>query len=648
MPSFDARSTDGARDDRTLTSAPPLPRRSFAMPAEPTPSIAGYEMLGELGRGGMGMVFKARQTSLDRVVAIKLLTAGSRQRFRTEAEAIARVQHPNIVQIFEVGEAQGRPYLSQEYIAAGSLADQLDGTPWSGQAAARLVAKLAGAMHFTHERHIVHRDLKPANVLMADADTPKISDFGLAKKLDDDSGETVTGDIMGSPSYMAPEQASGAHPSDRRAADIYSLGAILYELLTGRPPFRGETPIDTVYQAVSIEAVSPVGCNPKFRADLETICLKCLEKSPSRRYASAKDLADELRRFLAGNPIHARPVGVWTRTAKWARRRPGAAAAIGIGVLAAMVILVGGTYYNFHLNAALRTARTEEQRRTATLSQAQEMVDRLVSDFGEGDLASLPHSESARRKLLDAALTFCRDMQAENPEQPQLRWQIGRAQRQAADLQALLGEQNEAEKSYVEAIDVLQALVAEHPQSRYGASWPERALNRANLLASSGRRAEADKSYREATADFQRLAAADVANADLQKQVARALDSHGANLVAEGRGAEAVEALRNALTIRETMLAKSPTATDTRQSLATSYNDLGTMYQQTNDAAEAERSFAKSLELYRSLHESSPAVAEYRTGLAAASANIASAASSLRRSKQPSTHFNSRWRYCRN
>jgi eukaryotic-like serine/threonine-protein kinase len=287
--------------------------------------VPGYEILAELGRGGMGVVYKARQVKLDRLVALKMILSGGHasssdlDRFRTEAEAIARLQHPNIVQVHEVGEHDGKPYFSLEFCTGGSLDKKLDGTPLTPLDGARLVETLARAMQAAHDKNVIHRDLKPANVLLAEDGTPKITDFGLAKKLDA-AGQTASGAIMGTPSYMAPEQAGGKSKEIGPAADIYGLGAILYELLTGRPPFRAATPLDTLLQAVENDPAPIRLLNPQIDRDLETICLKCLEKDPARRYPSARALADDLERYLAGEPISVRSINVLDRLARTLQR----------------------------------------------------------------------------------------------------------------------------------------------------------------------------------------------------------------------------------------------------------------------------------------------------------------------------------------
>ncbi len=335
------------------------------------PALAGYEVLGELGQGGMGVVYKARHRQLKRLVAVKTIKnsafagAAERARFRAEAEAVARLQHPHIVQIHEIGEQDGLPFFTLEYMEGGSLARQLGGKPQPPQAAARLVQTLARAMHVAHQQGIIHRDLKPANVLLTADGQPKISDFGLAKRLEEGSSPTLSGAILGTPSYMAPEQALGKSQGRTLspATDIYALGAILYEMLTGRPPFLGETPVDTLQQVVQDEPVAPRRLQPTVPRDLETICLKCLHKQAERRYGSAAALAEDLGRFLAGEPVHARPPGPLDRGLKWVRRRPAVAGLLAASVLAAVALVasVVGFVYQTDLENALAEAREQEK-----------------------------------------------------------------------------------------------------------------------------------------------------------------------------------------------------------------------------------------------------------------------------------------------
>jgi serine/threonine-protein kinase len=342
------------------------------------PHISGYEVEAVLGCGGMGVVYKARQSALDRMVAVKMLLVGplagyqELERFRRETAALACLKHPNIVQVYDAGEAEGRPYFSMELVEGGSLARMLSGTPQPARQAAALLTTLAEAVHAAHQSGIVHRDLKPANILLAADGTPKIADFGLAGPLEGGAGLTQTGVPMGTPGYMAPEQARGQARALGTAVDVYALGAILYELLTGRPPFRAETLAETLRQVMDQEPAPPSRLNAGVPRDLETICLKCLHKAPARRYAGARDLAEDLGRFLAGKPIQARPVGLAERAAKWVRRRPAAAL-----LLAALGVMVGSA-----AGVGLWLQHQEENRRGAKAqqeAQAREAIETALS-----------------------------------------------------------------------------------------------------------------------------------------------------------------------------------------------------------------------------------------------------------------------------
>jgi serine/threonine-protein kinase len=286
-----------------------------------------YELLEEIARGGMGVVYKARQISLNRIVAIKMILAGQLassgdlQRFHTEAEAAANLDHPNIVPIYEVGEHEGQHYFSMKLIDGSNLAQQVTRYTQDPQATARLMATVAQAVHHAHQRGILHRDLKPGNILVDREGQPYVTDFGVARRVEGHTGQTQTGAILGTPSYMPPEQARSEKVLTT-AVDVYSLGAVLYELLTGRPPFRAETPLETVLQVLEHEPDRPRVLNPRADRDLETICLKCMEKEAPKRYGSADALAEELERWLAQEPIQARPVSRPERMWRWCRRNP--------------------------------------------------------------------------------------------------------------------------------------------------------------------------------------------------------------------------------------------------------------------------------------------------------------------------------------
>jgi tetratricopeptide (TPR) repeat protein len=397
--------------------------------------IPGYDLLEKLGEGGMGVVYRARQVALNRLVAVKMIRGGGRARpehfarLRIEAETIARLRHPHLLQIYDVGVVGDLPFLALELLDGGSLNDRLASTPQPGRNAAESMVLLARAIHAAHQVGIIHRDLKPTNILFTSNGIPKISDFGLAKRLESDSRQTETGQILGSPSYMAPEQAEGRTKDVGPAADIYALGAILYEMLTGRPPFKGETPMETVRQVIDDDPVPPSRLVPRVERDLETICLKCLSKEPRKRYDSASELADDLERYLKGESIKARSTGWWERGAKWARRRP-AAATLSMVSLAAILTLVGAGSWSAHKE----NARVDRLRR--------EIVQSLF--LGQGLLA--------REKWNDAILilTKIQTQLLDEPQLAELEQQATKLLAQAEDGRAEQAARNTDQERYDE------------------------------------------------------------------------------------------------------------------------------------------------------------------------------------------------------
>jgi serine/threonine-protein kinase len=388
--------------------SPPLTDTTVAVPhSADLPQVPGYQVEDLLGRGGMGVVYKAWHLRLNRAVALKMLLAGpcarpeELERFLRESQAVAGLRHANIVQVYDAGEVDGRPYFTMELVEGGNLAEQTQGVPQPARQAAALVATLADAVQAAHQSGIVHRDLKPANILLSRDGTPKVTDFGLARRLEGDGGLTLSGLPVGTPSYMAPEQARGQKAAIGPATDVYALGAILYELLTGRPPFRAESATATLQQVVADEPVPPARLNPQVPRDLATICLKCLEKDPAKRYPSAAALADDLRRFERGEPILARPLGRLGRLVRWARRRPAEAALLAAAVLVALAAAGGGGWV---IGQRTQTARAvEADLREAVRLQQQSALPQARVALEQARLRLGDDGPARLRSLLDQA-----------------------------------------------------------------------------------------------------------------------------------------------------------------------------------------------------------------------------------------------------
>jgi tetratricopeptide (TPR) repeat protein len=396
------------------------PRRSEggAGPAEALRE-AGFEVLDELGRGGMGVVYRAFQPSLSRHVALKVIkaaefaTEGELRRFRNEAEAVAMLDHPHIIPIFEVGQSRGLHYFSMKLVAGASLDRRLDEFADDPRAAARLVAIAAEAVHHAHRRGLIHRDLKPANILVDERGEPYVTDFGLARPIAADGGLTRTGMIVGTPSYMSPEQATGGQGEFTTATDVYGLGAVLYALLTGRAPHGGSSLLETLDKVRGVAPEPPSRLNLQVPRDLEIICLKCLEKDPRRRFDGAHELADDLRRWLSGRPINARPIGPLTRARMWCRRHPLPAALATLLVVSIVGGFAGMTWkwreadrnatrsarlVDYLANRVIAESSTEQNPHAANLT-VRALLDRTASRIG-GDFQDEPEVEAAIREMV--------------------------------------------------------------------------------------------------------------------------------------------------------------------------------------------------------------------------------------------------------
>jgi serine/threonine protein kinase len=578
----------------------PVERVGAAEGAE-LPIIGGYEILSELGRGGMGIVYRARQLSLGRVVALKMMLGGEyggpelRLRFRKEAEAVARLQHPNIVQIHEVGEESGRPFFALEYVDGKSLAQHLAGAPLAPRPAALLLRTLAQAMQYAHERAVVHRDLKPGNVLLTADGVPKITDFGLARLLGEDGGQTRTGSVMGTPSYMAPEQTRGEVHHLGPRTDVYALGAVLYECLTGWPPFRAASPLETARQVLEEEPVAPARLQPGLPRDLETICLKCLQKKLSHRYATAGALADDLGRFLDGKPVHARPVNVWEKWWKWIRRRPAAAALIGVSMAAAIILIAGGLLYNARLHR-------ERDKAQDNFRLALDAVNRSYTQISEDVLLNAPHMEPLRRRLLQSARDFYERFISERGDDPTLQAELGRAYWRLGNITRQTGSKIESTSLFERAVQIQQRL-AEHMPDVAEHQF-DLAMSRVNLggvLAEQGQLKRAEEEYGIALSNWRELVRDHADREDYRSKLAHALNALGGVRRAGSHHDGAIAVHQEALAILKELADRHPDKMHYRRLLAESYTGLGDVASVAGDWKDAQQNYAAAHEALESL-----------------------------------------------
>ena len=640
---------------------PPTRRDSLFQPtapaAAPSSPVPGYEILGVLGQGGMGIVYKARHLALDRVVALKMILRGALadrdavERFRIEAQAVARLRHPNIVQIFEVGEHAGQPYFSLEYLEGGSLQQKLEGAPQAPPEAARLMEMLARAVHHAHEQHVIHRDLKPANVLLTVDGTPKVTDFGLAKRIEEqDQNRTAAEVILGTPTYMAPEQASGKASTVGPLADVYSLGAILYDLLTGRPPLRGTTLMDTLQLVQTTEPVPPRRLQPKVPLDLQTICLKCLEKDPKRRYASAAALADDVRRFLDGRPIEARPVSVAERTWKWARRRPAEALlalACGLGLVGLLTGLAVFAVQQSQLASAAegraklahdaeeleKTRREQLEQKQKEILAAQSLAE-AQRDLARGNLAQArraiaellevsqkgipnePHLEGLRERILVFAQNLASRLLDQQSDDPEVRWQAAQTTRLVGDIQESLNKLDEAAVSYDAAAVLYEGLLRDgNPQ----ASWKQEAagnyLNQWVVLMARERFSDAAKALDRAEELLKPLAAEHPDDGAYQHDLALCWNNRGIQALLTGDAEGGEHSLREALGLFERMPLVEQSKPAVQLELAKGEKNLGVLYHRAGRYPAAEEKYRQALGRLKPLVLAEPDVPAYQKEL---------------------------------
>jgi tetratricopeptide (TPR) repeat protein len=633
-PQTDASDPGGSQLSPTKLGEPP------AAPSGRPGNPPNYEILSKVGHGGMGVVYRARQRSLNRTVALKMISAGTHAdrdtlaRFRIEAEALASLQHPNIVQVYEVGEHGGCPYLAMEFLDGGSLAAHIDGSPQPPRAAAELVEMLARAMHAAHQRGIIHRDLKPANVLFTSGEgvsgtyqgdspptshltpnTPKITDFGLAKRLAEGQGRTSTGVILGTPSYMAPEQATGRVRDTGPPTDVYALGAILYEMLTGLPPFWGESVTATLRRVESDDPTAPSRLCRGLPVDLETICLKCLAKEPSKRYATAQDLADDLRRFLEGKPIAARPVGLGERAWKWVKRRPAPAALIGISVAAAIVLpAVGITWYV--------QVRQERDRARHSLQVARQAIDDLYVKMASEQLFDEPQLDPLCQELLEKARRLYEELAQEHAEDPDVRRDTALAWFRLADIHRRLDRHEAAQAAYGEAIARQEGLRRDYAQEP---RHPQELANSHNwlgeLLRERNRLADAERHYHAAQALQRELVKRFPDQPTYRRELSRSHFNLGivekdTNRLTEAR-ADSDQAVGMLADLHQADAAEP----NVRQDLARALVNRGVLHKLCGRPDEAGKDYDQAIDLLARLHGEFPARTAYKFELAIARQN---------------------------
>jgi tetratricopeptide (TPR) repeat protein/tRNA A-37 threonylcarbamoyl transferase component Bud32 len=693
-----------------------LGRRAASLRSAAWPRLPGLELIEVLGSGGMGVVFKARQPKLEREVAIKVLrdahlgASADRERFLQEARAIARLQHPNLVQLYEFGEVSGfdgagQPYLVLEYVVGGSLADLLREERLPPHEAARLVERLAEAVHYAHQQGVIHRDLKPANVLLHRDDSrgknsviqdlsaivPKVTDFGLAK-FGTGSRLTRTGDVLGTPSYMAPEQAQGKSGVITEAVDVYGLGAILYEALSGRPPFMGDTVAATVRQVQEQEPLPPRRLKSVVPRDLETICMKCLRKEAGCRYATAQDLADDLRRFRTGEPIRARPVSAGERVLGWCRRKP-----VIAGLLAALflVLVAGAAGAIWHWQVMTETAaeaqenairfklgqevaRLEKERADRNLAQLQDMVNDLAA-LGR-KLWQHPALHDDALALLNRTLAFYKGLLADETRDPRLEPEAARMYGTVANTYHSIGQWRDAVNAYNEHADILSRLSArDRTDKLYRRLLAVSHRNRGNVLRDLDEREQARAAYDASAAILENLladgkidpgdqgalantllnkitvlhpifeakerarlfrelvklnraaVAADASNVGFEAGLALGLEDQGMEFLAAGQVDEALTAVSEALGRHKKIVDSGKMTGYIERYVARNHGDLARVLVAAGKAPEAKQAFDRALTLTGALVDQYPLLPFHRAELAETLASYADFLTELER-----------------
>lgn len=596
-------------------------------PASGSPTLGDYEVLDEIGRGGMGLVFRARQKSVDRLVALKILrrdklsdlAPDARQmmvdRFRTESQSAAQLDHDHIVPVYDVGEENGLHYYSMRLVQGDSLADKINERPLDNHTAARLIEPIARALHEAHAVGVLHRDIKPRNVIIdAKSGRPLLTDFGLAKMVESESDMTRTGDVMGSPPYMSPEQSTNA-ASVTGAADIYSLGAMMYHVLTGRPPFQAATVSETLRQVLMDDPIPLRRLNPAIDRDLETICLKCLEKEPQRRFATAGELADELARYLRGEPIRSRPLGTIGHLRRWCRRRPAVAAlvaTVAVLLVAIAAISIAAYYREAH------NRRVAERR----LGRAVEAVDGLTDIATRDDGLKAHGLDELRREILGKSRDYYDRFVKEEGGGPELEVEQGKAYGRLANIEADLGGRDEAVRLYAQAEAVFERMQQRFPdEPEYARLKAAYQANRAALYRDQDKHRLANETIDAAYAQAKGLADRYPQSTQIVALLAHIQGERAVVLNDLGQRDEA-EQLWLAATGHWRQITESRGDADDFHRHAESHHNLAVFYRNSGRLDEAANHFGTAMVIWKRLVDQHAEISLYAAGLATCQYNL--------------------------
>jgi serine/threonine protein kinase/tetratricopeptide (TPR) repeat protein len=622
--------------------APPTLNRPEAS-ADCPASIGSYEVLGEIARGGMAVVYKARQPHLGRIVAVKRLRYYDRdpadiQRFLREAEAIADLRHPNIVQVFQVGEDDGRPFLALEYVQGPTLAEYLNGAPIDPRLAAEFIRKVAAAVHHAHDRGVIHRDLKPANILLdptsgspphhskegmarpdrprLDSFEPRVTDFGLARRVGDDRSLTLPDMLAGTPAYLAPEQLKSKKDTITPACDIYALGAILYEMLTGRPPLLGPNVFATLRLVETAEPVPPSRLQPRLPRDLETVCQKCLEKDPARRYPTAQQLVEDLARFGDGRPVHARPIRWPSRTWRWCHRHPARATTILLALSVLVILAIGGPIVARREYSLRHQADVEKDRARQHLELASRALDETVGGLVEDARLRTYRMDDVRAEALRGAVPYLEDFASRDEGSPEIQVRQARATIQLATVNAGHGRPELAASQFRRGIALLERLANSTESDQHQADLAGAHMEYGRFLLTGGaatvnQSAAAERELRTALQISDGLGPDDQGPSSQRDQKAIILSLLAT--VPSNTKAQLMhqrDLLARAVRIRERLVAENPDRPDLQRYATMAAFNLGLTLRQLGQNQEAADTLTKALEEERRLSGSIVASAD--------------------------------------